>query len=221
MAKLLVVDDEPSIVSMLSMHLRLAGHSCLPAQDAAQARAVLQTDRPDVALLDVMLPGEDGFALCETLVKRKIPVIFLTAKTAVHDRVFGLRLGAEDYILKPFEPAELLARIEVILRRTEKTRYHDAELTLDYPGRTAYANGKPVTLTVLEFDLLAALTQNAGQALTREALLGRVWGYDYVGETRTVDVHVQRLRKKLSTDRIETVYKYGYRYRGGEACEND
>lgn len=216
-ANILMVDDEPSIVSMLCMHLQLAGHTCLPAADAAQARALLQTHTPDVALLDVMLPGEDGFSLCGAFTKRKIPVIFLTAKTAVQDRVFGLRLGADDYILKPFEPAELLARVEAILRRTQKPRYRDALLTVDYQGRTVVSRGQTVTLTALEFDLLALLTQNAGQALTREALLARVWGYDYVGETRTVDVHVQRLRKKLDIDRIETVYKYGYRYRGDEA----
>lgn len=214
MAKILVVDDEPSIVSMLSMHLQLAGHDSLSSADAAQARALLADHTPDLALLDVMLPGEDGFKLCEAFFKRGIPVIFLTAKTAVYDRVYGLRLGAEDYILKPFEPAELLARIEVILRRTAKTLYQDSLLTLDYQGRTVQSRGVPVALTVLEYDLLALLTQNAGQALTREMLLTRVWGYEYAGETRTVDVHVQRLRKKLNTDRIETVYKYGYRYRG-------
>ena len=217
MAEILVVDDAPSIVSMLCMHLKLAGHECLCAGDAAQARALLRGHTPAVALLDVMLPGEDGFSLCAVFRQRGIPVIFLTAKTAVQDRVFGLRLGAEDYILKPFEPAELLARIDVILRRTAKPRYQDGLLTIDYLARTVQSRGKPVTLTVLEFDLLSQLTQSAGQALTREALLARVWGYDYAGETRTVDVHVQRLRKKLDTDRIETVYKYGYRYRGDGA----
>jgi DNA-binding response OmpR family regulator len=216
-AGVLIVDDEPSIVSMLCMHLKLAGHECLPAADAAEAKAALLAHTPDVALLDVMLPGEDGFALCSVLTRRGIPVIFLTAKTAVQDRVYGLSLGAEDYILKPFEPAELLARIEVILRRTRKPRYQDTLLMIDLQGRTVTSRGRPVALTVLEFDLLALLTHNAGRALTREALLARVWGYDYAGETRTVDVHVQRLRKKLRTDRIETVYKYGYRYRGDGA----
>jgi two-component system, OmpR family, alkaline phosphatase synthesis response regulator PhoP len=217
MAKILAVDDEPSILSMLTMHLKLAGHECLSAADAAQAKTALLSHSPDVALLDVMLPGEDGFVLCEAFTKRRIPVIFLTAKTAVQDRVYGLRLGADDYILKPFEPAELLARIEVILRRTVKPRYQDTLLTVDYQGRTVEKCGRPVNLTVLEFDLLAVLTQNAGEAFTRDALLARVWGYDYIGETRTVDVHVQRLRKKLGTDRIETVFKYGYRYRGDPA----
>lgn len=213
LASILIVDDEPSIVSMLCMHISLAGHTCLQATDAPQAKAVLLTHTPDIALLDVMLPGEDGFALCSVFTQRGIPVIFLTAKTAVQDRVYGLRLGAEDYILKPFEPAELLARIEVILRRARKPRYQDALLTVDFTARTVHRSGQSVALTVLEFDLLALLVQSAGQALTREALLARVWGYHYVGETRTVDVHVQRLRKKLNADCIETVYKYGYRYR--------
>jgi len=215
-ANILVVDDEPSIISMLCMHLKLAGHECLCAGDAVQAKALLRSHTPAVALLDVMLPGEDGFTLCASFQQRGIPVIFLTAKTAVQDRVYGLRLGAEDYILKPFEPAELLARIDVILHRTVKPRYQDGLLAIDFQARTVHSHGRFVTLTVLEFDLLSQLTQCAGQALTREALLARVWGYDYAGETRTVDVHVQRLRKKLDTDRIETVYKYGYRYRGNE-----
>jgi len=212
----LIVDDEPSIISMLCLHLKLAGYACLPAVNAAEARVALQTHALDIALLDVMLPGEDGFALCSAFTQRDIPVIFLTAKTAVQDRVFGLRLGADDYILKPFEPAELIARIEVILRRTTKPRYQDALLTMDFQGRTVRSNGQFVALTVLEFDLLSQLVQNVGQALTREALLARVWGYQYIGETRTVDVHVQRLRKKLGADCIETVYKYGYRYRGND-----
>ena len=213
MAKILIVEDEPSIVTMLCMHITLAGHACLPAADAMQARAALRLDVPDIALLDVMLPGEDGFSLCVECTQRGIPVIFLTARTAVQDRVYGLRLGAEDYILKPFEPAELIARIEVILRRTRKPCYQDALLQVDFQARTVHSGGEAVALTVLEFDLLAQLVQSAGQALTREALLARVWGYQYLGETRTVDVHVQRLRKKLGADCIETVYKYGYRYR--------
>jgi two-component system, OmpR family, alkaline phosphatase synthesis response regulator PhoP len=213
-ANVMIVDDEPSIVSMLGMHLKLAGHACMPAADGQEARAALLLQAPDIVLLDVMLPGEDGFALCSVITQRNIPVIFLTAKTAVQDRVYGLRLGAEDYILKPFEPAELIARIEVILRRTMKPCYQDALLRMDFQGRTVYSSGQFVALTVLEFDLLSLLVHSAGQALTREELLARVWGYHYIGETRTVDVHVQRLRKKLGADCIETVYKYGYRYRG-------
>ncbi|MEG0902363.1 MAG: response regulator transcription factor [Clostridia bacterium] len=212
MARILFADDEPSIRNMLAEHLFLAGHECLLAEDAAQARELLKTHRVDVALLDVMLPGEDGFSLANSLVKRGIPVLFLTAKTAVADRVKGLRLGADDYILKPFEPAELLARVDAILRRTAKDLYQDERLTLDLAARTVVLAGKAVVLTALEFDLLALLTRNASRAMSREALLAQAWGWDYAGETRTVDVHVQRLRGKIGADAIETVYKYGYRY---------
>ncbi len=212
MARVLLADDEPAIRSMLEAHLSMAGHECLMAENAAQARALLQTEPVEIALLDVMMPGEDGFSLAEAFFRRKIPVLFLTAKTAVADRVKGLRLGAEDYILKPFEPAELLARMDVILRRTGKGVYCDGALTLDENARTLTLDGEAVPLTALEFDLLSALVRNADCAMSREALLSRVWGYDYVGETRTVDVHVQRLRSKIGAERIETVYKYGYRY---------
>ena len=197
---------------MLEAHLTLAGHTCLLCEDAAQARTALERVKLDVALLDVMMPGEDGFSLVQAFVERDIPVLFLTAKTAVNDRVRGLRLGADDYILKPFEPAELLARIDAILRRTATPVYRDALLTLDDAARTVTLSGTPITLTSLEFDLLSALTRNAGRAMSREALLAQVWGYHYVGETRTVDVHIQRLRGKLGADAIETVYKFGYRY---------
>ncbi len=139
-------------------------------------------------------------------------MLFLTARTAVSDRVYGLRLGADDYILKPFEPAELLARIDVILRRTKKNGYSDALLTVDYDAQTVLVRGESIALTAMEFALLMQLLQNEGCVLSREKLLTRVWGWDYLGETRTVDVHVQRLRAKLGADAIETVYKRGYRY---------
>ncbi len=212
MARVLLADDEPAIRSMLEAHLTLAGHECLTAENAMQARILLQTEPVEIALLDVMMPGEDGFSLAEAFFQRNIPVLFLTAKTTVADRVKGLRLGAEDYILKPFEPAELLARMDVILRRTGNGKYRDGALTLDENARTLVLDGEAVSLTALEFDLLSVLVQNADRAMSREALLSRVWGYDYVGGTRTVDVHVQRLRSKIGADRIETVYKYGYRY---------
>lgn len=212
MACILFADDEPMIRDMLRRHLHLAGHTCLTAQDGAEARKLLDEHPIDIALLDVMMPGEDGFSLAPAFLDKGIPVLFLTARTAVSDRVYGLRLGADDYILKPFEPAELLARIEVILRRSHKTSYRDAVLNMDYNARTVQAHGESIMLTATEFDLLSVLTQNAGAAMSREKLLALVWGWDYVGETRTVDVHVQRLRAKLGADLIETVYKYGYRY---------
>lgn len=213
MATVLLVDDDHSIREMLQVHLALVGHICLLAADGAEARSLLPSHQIDIALLDIMMPGEDGFSLAQAFIDAYIPVLFLTAKTAVAERVKGLRLGAEDYILKPFEPAELLARIDVVLRRTAATHpYQDALLAIDFDARTVSVKGESVPLTSLEFDLLALLVEKAGHALRREALLAQVWGYDYCGETRTVDVHVQRLRKKLGPDSIETVYKYGYRY---------
>jgi DNA-binding response OmpR family regulator len=212
MACILFADDEVSIRDMLGRHLRLAGHTCLTAQDGAEARKLLEEYAIDVALLDIMMPGEDGFSLAPAFLEKGIPVLFLTARTAVSDRVYGLRLGADDYILKPFEPAELLARIDVILRRTRKNTYSDDLLTVDFSARTVLLRQEPVVLTAMEFDLLAQLVQCEGTVLSREKLLAQVWGWDYTGESRTVDVHVQRLRAKLGADLIETVYKRGYRY---------
>ncbi len=215
MATVLFVDDEPAIREMLRRVLKLAGHTALEASGAAQARDLLAEHTADLALVDIMMPGENGFSLAGDLIASGIPVLFLTARTAVADRVRGLRMGAEDYILKPFEPEELLARIEVILRRTQPKIFISGGLTVDSGARKVTLNGNPVSLTATEFDLLALLTANAGAALSRDKILAAVWGWDYIGETRTVDVHVQHLRSKLGTDTIETVYKYGYRWAGG------
>ena len=175
-----------------------------------------RSQTPDLAILDIMLPGEDGFSLAETMMERAVPVLFLTAKTAVSDRVRGLRMGAEDYMLKPFEPEELLARVENILRRIRKARTHFVfgALVVDLPSRRVTKGEREVALTALEFDLLAMLVRRSNVALSREALLSGVWGYAYQGETRTVDVHIQRLRGKIGAEYIETVYKYGYRFCG-------
>ncbi len=215
MANILFVDDESAIRDMLKTVLKLAGHRPLEAADANQARQILQEQGADLALVDIMMPGEDGFSLARDLIASGIPVLFLTAKTAVQDRVRGLRMGAEDYVLKPFEPEELLARIDVILRRTQPKVYEEKNLRIDFDGRSVIARGKPVTLTMTEFDLLALLVRNAGAALSRDKILSAVWGWDFIGETRTVDVHIQHLRAKLGNDTIETIYKYGYRWNGG------
>lgn len=217
MADIMIVEDEASIRQILRMHLALVGHAVREAEDAAQARGQLQQKAPDLALLDVMLPGEDGFSLGEAMIAQGIPVLFLTAKTAVPDRVKGLSLGAQDYILKPFEPAELLARIENILKRTkcEDASFTCGALHVDYSARRVTLSGQDVPLTALEFDLLAMLTRRRNVAMSREELLTGAWGYDYAGETRTVDVHIQRLRSKIGAGYIETVYKYGYRFSGG------
>jgi len=214
MADILIVEDEAAIRQVLSMHVKLVGHRVYEAQDAQAARMLFAEKMPDLALLDIMLPGEDGFSLGEYLIARNVPILFLTAKTAVPDRVRGISMGAQDYILKPFEPAELLARIENILRRTKKEEITFAcgDLLIDFSARRAAVSGEEIALTAMEFDLLAMLARRRNVAMSREELLFGVWGYDYAGETRTVDVHVQRLRSKIGAQYIETVYKYGYRF---------
>jgi len=214
MADILIVEDDASIREILHMHLSLVGHCARAAQDAVQARRCAAERLPDLALLDIMLPGEDGFSLGQFLMDQGVPVLFLTAKTAVPDRVRGLSMGAQDYMLKPFEPAELLARVENILRRTrrEESMLLAGALSIDFAARRAALCGREVPLTALEFDLLAMLARRRNVAMSREELLFGVWGYDYAGETRTVDVHVQRLRSKIGAQYIETVYKFGYRF---------
>ncbi len=213
MARVLVVDDEAAILDLIQMHLCLVGNTVMLAQDTYGAEEELQKGA-DIALLDIMLPGRDGFSLAQICIEQDVPVIFLTAKTAVSDRVRGLTMGADDYILKPFEPAEVLARIDAVLRRTgrQQESYQDKRLKVDFRARSAYLDGEPLNLTAQEYDLLRTLISQRNIALSREQLLRMAWGYDYLGETRTVDVHIQRLRRKLNTGCIETVYKFGYRF---------
>lgn len=173
---------------------------------------------PDLAILDIMLPGEDGFSLAETMIEREIPVLFLTAKTAVNDGCAACVWARRTICSSRLSPEELLARVENILRRAQKerTRFVFDALTVDLPSRRVTKDGREVALTALEFDLLAMLVRRNNVALSREALLAGVWGYAYQGETRTVDVHIQRLRGKIGAEYIETVYKYGYRFCGKE-----
>jgi len=218
MIQILIVDDEKPICDLIQMSLTRAGYHCTCVYDGLAAADILERNVFDLILLDVMLPNADGFELMEYIRPLGIPVIFLTARGSVDDRVRGLRLGAEDYMLKPFEPEELLARVENILRRArkERTRFVFDALTVDLPSRRVTKDGREVALTALEFDLLAMLVRRNNVALSREALLAGVWGYAYQGETRTVDVHIQRLRGKIGAEYIETVYKYGYRFCGKE-----
>jgi DNA-binding response OmpR family regulator len=221
LAHILVVDDEPAILELLEMNLSLAGHACDLAADAKEALHFLSAVRFDIVLLDVMLPGRDGYSLSQTFIDRGIPIIFLTARTSVLDRVKGLRMGADDYIVKSFEPAELLARVDALLRRVGKNQedYITPEgITVSFLRRQIWRDGVTIELTLQEFDLLCALIRNRNIALSREQLLQNAWGYNYFGETRTVDVHIQRLRKKLGLSSIETVYKFGYRFNGKD-CE--
>ncbi len=213
MASILIAEDAPAINNLMAANLRLVGHTCDQAFTGDQALEMTAQKTYDLILLDVMLPGTDGFAVKARLQPDQ-PVIFVTAKTSLDDKLHGLGLGAEDYIVKPFEVLELLARVDTVLRRTSRnaTCFEFRDLKVDLSARQVLRAGIPVTLTPQEFALLEALVVNRNLALSREKLLALAWGYDYEGETRTVDVHIQRLRKKLGLEKeIQTVFKVGYR----------
>jgi len=214
MRKILIVDDEEKIRELIRMNLELAGYKCDEAEDGEIALEKLNKFGPDLALLDIMLPKKNGYEISQSFIKQNVPIIFLTAKDSVTDKVKGLKLGADDYIVKPFESMELLARIEVVLRRTGKFSdiFEYRNIKVDFAKREVFKNNEKIEMTAQEFELLKVLIQNKNLALSREKLLESAWGYDYYGDTRTVDMHIQRLRKKLSWDDIiVTVYKYGYR----------
>lgn len=221
MAKILVVEDEKPINDLITMNLKLVGHDFLKSFDGSSALSVLEREEVDLILLDVMLPGLDGYEVMRRIRHLNVPVIFITAKASLADRITGFELGADDYIIKPFEILEMLARINVALRRSTKEQ---AEWSLDgvevrLAERQVYKHGQAVELTAREFELLEVLIQNRNIALSREKLLELAWGYDFEGETRTVDVHIRQLRRKLGwQDRIKTIFKLGYRLEApGEA----
>ena len=212
--KILVVEDEAPIRDLISINLQLVGYEVFTAEDGIIAEKFLENQKVDLILLDVMIPGIDGFSLIEKIKKHNPPVIFVTAKESVLDRVKGLRLGAEDYIIKPFETIELLARVEVVLRRYNKNKQtiKFKNIEVDTEQRIVNLNNKEVYLTVKEYELLVLLLQNKNMALSRDQILERVWGFEYGGETRTVDIHIQRIREKLDLkNNIKTVFKVGYR----------
>ncbi len=212
--KILVVEDEAPIRDLISINLQLVGYEVFTVEDGIMAEEFLEKQRVDLILLDVMIPGIDGFSLIEKIKKHNTPVIFVTAKESVLDRVKGLRLGADDYIIKPFETMELLARIEVVLRRYNKNDNHIKfkNIEVDTKQRIVKLNNKEIYLTVKEYELLILLLKNKNIALSREQILEKVWGFEYGGETRTVDIHIQRIREKLDLkNNIKTVFKVGYR----------
>ena len=224
MVKILVADDELPIANLIRMTLVRQGYNCVCAYDGRQAADLLDHNTFDLVLLDIMLPEFDGYELLNYIRPLNIPVIFLTAKTDVEDRVKGLRLGAEDYITKPFEAVELLARIEVVLRRYSKSQdiLNVCDLVIDLGARDVIKNGTHIELTRKEFELLVLFCQNPNSVLFRETLFERVWETDYIGETRTLDSHIQRLRRKLDWgDRIKTVHKIGYRLDTSDPAEAD
>ena len=213
--EILIVEDEIPISRLLETSLQQAGYHCSCVFDGSACADMLEKRRFDLVLLDVMLPGADGFELLPYVQEYDTPVIFITARSAVADRVRGLKMGAEDYISKPFSIEELLARVEVVLRRSHKldSRLTAGDLVVDTDARAVWKSGRPVELTAKEFDLLTVFLKNQGIALYRETLYERVWHDPFTGDTRTVDLHVQRLRRKLGLEgRLIAVYKVGYRF---------
>jgi DNA-binding response OmpR family regulator len=224
--KILVVDDERSILDLLEMILKKEQFQVATASDGKSAMALFDSFKPDLVLLDLMLPDINGHDLCREMTKkRRVPIIMLTAKNDIVDKVLGLELGADDYITKPFDTRELVARIKAVLRRLQKNEADDRrilshlDLVVDLENRTVTKAGKPVELTLKEYELLELLIKNPRKVFGREELLRQVWGYDYMGDTRAVDVCVTRLRKKIEDDssnpkHILTVYGFGYRFGG-------
>ena len=214
MIKILIVEDEKPISDLIKLSLTKAGYSCKCAYDGEEAADMLDSNAFDLVLLDVMLPKADGFEVMEYIAPLGIPVIFITAKNSVADRVKGLRMGAEDYIVKPFEVLELLARVDVVLRRYNKTDsvINIGGLVIDTVSMTATRDGAPIALTKKEYDLLLLFARNPRIALYRETIYERVWGGDFVYGTKTVDLHVQRMRKKVGWEgKLVAVNKVGYR----------
>lgn len=212
--RVLIIEDDPHIAKMLQASLSIVHYDSKWCDNGDEALPLLLSGKFDLALLDVMLPERDGFELMEQAKNCPTPVIFLTARQDVTDRVKGLRLGAEDYIVKPFETVELLARIDVVLRRTHRTQailtYGD--ITLNLEKHTVQKAGQSIALTPKEFDVLAFFMQHLDIAITRNRLLAAIWGYEFAGESRTVDIHVQQVRRKLGLqDCLITIPKLGYR----------
>jgi two-component system alkaline phosphatase synthesis response regulator PhoP len=219
MKTILVVDDERNIVELVRLYLEKEGFAVVTAADGEQALAQYERSGPDLVVLDLMLPKIDGFEVCRELRRRgDVPILMLTARSEDVDAIVGLELGADDYVTKPFNPRALVARVKAILRRTEATAkggrpIEVGNLRIEPRRREASVGERRLDLRAREFDLLAALARDPGVVLTREALLEDVWGTDFPGETRTVDVHVAELRKKLGDDgpQIETIRGLGYR----------
>ena len=214
MFRILIAEDEEPIANLIRMNLTKAGYLCTWAPDGKSAADLMEREKFDLALLDIMLPGINGYELMDYAKACELPVIFLTARGSVSDRVNGLRAGADDYLVKPFDIVELIARVESVLRRTGKTgdRYTVGDVCIDARAMRVTRGGEPILLTPKEFDLLLLFVQNRNIALFRETIYERVWGTEFTGDSRTVDLHVQRLRRKLGWQgKLLTIYKTGYR----------
>ena len=217
--RVLVVDDESDMRQLVGMYLDNFGYEWGEAENGEEALKKLETNHYDFVVLDIMMPEMDGHSVCKEIRKTSdVPIIFLTAKGEEWNRVNGLRMGADDYIVKPFSPGELIARMEAVLRRYTKQEQQEeiqfGPILINEKSRKIEADGEPISLTVKEFDLLYFLCQHTGQVFSREQLLEKVWGYDYAGSTRTVDTHVKTMRLKLgeSGNYIQTVWGVGYKF---------
>jgi two-component system, OmpR family, response regulator ResD len=222
---ILVVDDEPTIVEVVELYLRREGFEVASAADGSAALAAVERRRPDLVVLDLMLPGMSGLEVAQRLrAGGRLPIIMLTARGEETDRVVGLELGADDYVVKPFSPRELVARVKAVLRRAQPepapaspaSELAHGPLRLDTAARTASLQGRPLGLTAREFDLLAFLMRHPGQVFTREQLLDQVWGFTFASDMSTVTVHIRRLREKIEVDPatpllLTTVWGVGYR----------
>jgi len=234
--KILVIEDEDGIIHLLNLYLKDAGYTVVIAKDGVDGLALHAREHPDLLILDIMLPKIDGFEICRRIrVWSMTPILILTARTDEDDRINGLEIGADDYLVKPFSPRELVSRVRAILRRvgngdagtleslpatsaTERNSpvLHFPGLTIDLLARRVEVKGREVALTPTEFDLLALLAKSPDRVFTREVLMNQIWGYDYLGDGHTVDVHISTLRKKIELDPhqryIKTVWRVGYRF---------
>src|SRR5579863_708398 len=242
--KILIIEDEDGIIHLLNLYLRDAGYEVAVAKDGADGLALHAREHPDLVILDIMLPAIDGFEVCRRIrAWSKTPILMLTARGSEDDRIAGLDLGADDYLVKPFSPRELVSRVRAILRRVSGSGPLDGKgtagtgssvpksssdtvvlrfpgLIIDMPARRVEINGVEIALTPTEFDLLALLAQSPGRVFTREILMNKVWGYDYLGDGHTIDVHISALRKKLEANAeqryIKTVWRVGYKFELGK-----
>jgi two-component system, OmpR family, response regulator ResD len=237
--KILVIEDEEGIIHLLNLYLRDAGYAVVVARDGADGLALHAREQPDLVLLDIMLPALDGFEVCRRIRSwSRTPILMLTARGDEDDRIQGLELGADDYLVKPFSPRELVSRVRAILRRVhssqengnlsqnpaeranqpaqEKSALIFSGLSVDIPSRRVEVKGVEVMVTPTEFDILALLAQSPGRVFTREVLMNKIWGYDYYGDGHIIDVHISALRKKIEANSdhryIKTVWRVGYKF---------